>query len=318
MSENKSFDSSGAQFAWDSTSIKSAERCLRYYQYTLLEGWQPDRKSVHLLFGGWYASALEHYHKHRAAGVDREEAIYLIIEEAMIETWYHDRAEDGSRIPDTGQPYAPPPGATGSAMVKTRENLIRSLVWYFEELPEENISTIILANGAAAVEYTFTIPVDNDIIFSGHIDRFVNYGDDPYVMDQKTSSSTITAKFFADFDLDSQMSMYTFAGKMLYQTPVKGVIIDAVQIAVGFSRYVRGFTTRSEDQLNEWYDETMALIERVRLATQRKELPRNTASCNNYGGCQFRGVCSKPRQFRGQFLAGDFHRGPRWDPLERR
>lgn len=315
---NKSFDSSGAQFAWDSTSIKAAERCPRYYQYILLEGWQPVRKSVHLDFGGWYASALEHYHKHRALGVDREEAILRIVEEAMVETWLHERTDDGFRIPGTGQPWAPPAEAAGSARLKTRENLIRSLVWYFEELPEDNIETIILSNGKPAVEYSFSLPVDNDIVFAGHIDRFISYGSDPYVMDQKTTGSTITMKYFDDFALDSQMSMYTFAGKMIYNMPVKGVIIDAVQIAVGFSRFVRGFTTRSEDQLNEWYDETMGLIERTRKMTIERDLPRNTASCNNYGGCQFRGVCSKPREFRNQFLKADFDQRPTWDPLDRR
>lgn len=315
---NKSFDASGAQFAWDSTSIKLAEACPRKYQYKMIEGWSPLGKSVHLLFGGWYATALEHYYKHIALGMDHEDALYEIVREAMISTWEHDRDEAGERIPDTGKPWVPGPATSGSGVNKTRENLIRTIIWYFEEMQDENISTIILGNGKPAVEYSFSLPVDNDIVFSGHIDRLVSYGGDPYVMDQKTTGSTISGKFFDDFALDTQMSMYTFGGKMIYNMPVKGVIIDGAQIAVGFTRFVRGFTTRSEDQLNEWYDDTMALIERTRTATINNELRRNTSACNNYGGCEFRHVCSKPREFRKSFLKGDFVQGERWDPLTRR
>lgn len=315
---NSSFDDKG-QFAWDSTSLKLAQECPRKYQYILMEGWQSPNKSVHLLFGGWYATALEHFHKHRALGLSIEDALYEVVREAMISTWEHDRDEAGERIPETGTPWRPAEGTSGSGVNKTRENLIRTIVWYIEELGDESITrTYMLANGAPAVEHSFKLPVDNDVIFCGHIDRLVEYSDDIYCMDQKTTGGTISIKFFEDFNLDIQMSMYTFAGKMIYNIPVKGVIIDGAQIAVGFTRFARGFTFRSEDQLSEWYDEMHLLIERTRLATQRRELPRNLNACGNYGGCQFRGVCSKPRAFREQFLRADFVQGKRWDPMESR
>ena len=58
-----SFDESGIQFGWDSTSIKIAQECLYKYKLKMIDGWTPFRKSVHLSFGGWYASALESFHK---------------------------------------------------------------------------------------------------------------------------------------------------------------------------------------------------------------------------------------------------------------
>src|SRR5687768_10394656 len=84
---NKSFTEDGIQFAWDSTSIKLAETCLRKYQYKMLLGWQPERKSVHLLFGGWYASALESYYKYVADGMSQDDALAEVVAEALIETW---------------------------------------------------------------------------------------------------------------------------------------------------------------------------------------------------------------------------------------
>ncbi len=330
---NSSFDISG-QFCWDSTSLSLASTCWRKYYYKLIEGWQPDGGSAHLRFGSHYATALEHYYKHIAAGLDPESALIEIVHEALIETWEHEweevpadiLLESGAinyatkrqRIPDTGAPWE------SLHNLKTRGNLIRTIIWYFDHFRDDPASVILLANGKPGVEYTFKLPVDEGLILSGHIDRLVSYSDDPYVMDQKTTGSTISGRFFSEFDLSIQMSCYTFAGKMIYNLPVKGVIIDGAQIAVGFTRFERGFTFRSEPQLNEWYDEMMEItLEGRKRFTLWQEtgnalraFPRNLTACNNYGGCEFRDICSKPKEFRDQFLRGSFTKGEPWDPMK--
>jgi hypothetical protein len=87
------FDSSGAQFAWDSTSISLAQTCLQKYKLKMIDGWRPAITSVHLEFGAVYASALEHYFKHIASGMDKEKALETIVLEALVATWDHDRDE---------------------------------------------------------------------------------------------------------------------------------------------------------------------------------------------------------------------------------
>lgn len=329
------FDTTG-QFAWDSTSLSLASTCQRKYLYKMLEGWSPDRVSEHLIFGNHYATALEHYHKHRAENVNHEDALALIVHEALIATWQYET--EPSREGDEGYPDSvivkrdADGERIGHAWVslhnlKTRENLIRTIIWYFDHFSEDSTSTIILANGKPGVEYTFKLPVDNNVLFCGHIDRLVTYSDDPFVMDQKTTGTTISARFFAEFDLSLQMSMYTFAGKVIYAIPVKGVIIDAAQIAVGFTRYERGFTFRQDEQLNEWYDEMQGLIATTRenyvrwnseVKNRERHFPRNLSSCNNYGGCEFRDICAKPKQFRDQFLRASFTKVEPWNPLRAR
>jgi len=309
----KSFDSFGLQFGWDSTSLKAAETCLRYYQYKHIEGWQPRRKSVHLVFGGHYAKALECYHAYVASGMSQDEAVNEVIAETMIETWEYELDHEGEPIPDTGQPWF------SDHPAKTRENLIRTIIWYLDQFGEDDsCSTVILSSGKAAVEHSFQLDADNGIILSGHLDRLVEYSGKVYVQDQKTSGSTITGRFFEQFNPDHQMSLYSFAGKALFGIPVSGVMIDAAQIAVGFSRFERGFTFRDKAQLTEWYDIAMSHIERARNATREQNFPMTTASCGNYGGCQFRGVCSRSPVVREQFLKADFEQQPRWDPLDPR
>ena len=327
----KSFDPSGLQFAWDATSISLAETCLRKYQLRMIEGWQPARKSVHLIFGGHYATALEHFYKYRADGASIEDALRRVVREAMIDSWDHEYGESperdegtpgmararGSlvRLPGTGKP------AVFDHPAKTRPNLIRSIIWYVDQFADESsdgIQTYHLANGKPAVELSFTLNVTEDIVFCGHLDRVVSYAGDLYVMDQKTTGSTISPRFFEGFKPDVQMSMYTFAGKAVLQTPVKGVIIDGAQIAGGFTRFERGFTFRTAAELEEWFNASLDTIHRAREATATGYFPMNRTACGNYGGCEYRHICSRSPEVRPQFLKAEFTQGPRWDPLERR
>lgn len=309
--ESLSHFTDGVQMAWDSTSIGWAQKCPRYYQYKMLGCWESKLTSVHLVFGGHYATALEHFHKHIAKGLDFETALEEVVQEILIATWEID--ENGE-----GKPW------NSMHAAKTRESLIRSIIWYIDNFKEDPTKTVILSNGAAAVEYSFSLSVDNGITICGHLDRVCEYSGDYYIMDQKTTGTTISPSFFEQFNPSTQMSLYTFAGKAIFDLPIKGVIIDGAQIAVGFTRFERGMTFRTDEQLDEWYDGTMQDITRIQDLTLElnggiiKDMPMNPTACGNYGGCEFRGICSKSPQVRESFLAGAFNKRKVWNPLERR
>jgi len=308
-----SFDDQGLQWAWDSTSLKRADECPRKYYYEVIEGWISPYKNVNLWFGGIYASSLELYHKLVAGGATKEEALRETVREAMVLTWTHDLDEDGERIPGTGQ------ATTFDDANKTRETLIRTIVWYFDFYGEDPLSTYITSEGKAAVEYSFQIPADDGITLCGHIDRVCTDEEGHiYVQDQKTTKITLSPYYFSKFKPDIQFSLYTFAGKFIYNAPVRGVIIDAAQVAVGFSRFSRAPVLHTDDELNESYDEWMGLIATTRQHTLDNHFPRRPASCNNYGGCQFRPVCGRPPMVRENFLKADFVKRERWDPIKRR
>jgi hypothetical protein len=301
----------GEQYAWDSTSIKLSEECLRKYQYTMIEGWRHRAPSAHLRFGAAYATALEHYYKWRAEGINSADALRMAVREALVATWEYRKNEGCFDIPGTGGPWE------SDHNLKNRENLIRTIVWYVDQFEDEPIKVHTLMNGKPAVEYSFRLEIDNGNLLCGHIDRLVEYSGDIYVMDQKTTGSTLTPRYFEQFSPDTQMSAYTFAGKVIYDAPVKGVIIDAAQIAVGFSRFERGFTFRTQKQLEEWYDGAMYHIEAAQTAVRENHFPMRTMSCGNYGGCPFRGVCNKSPEHRENFLKADFEKRP-WNPLATR
>lgn len=304
----------GIQYAFDATTLGIAETCLRKYKFTIIDRWRPKYKSVHLLFGGHFATALEHYYKHIAEGMESNEALIEVVWEALRNTWEYKLDAEGNKVLNAngdpiGAPWMP------ADANKTREALIRSIVWYVDQFEDDPIKVVTLANGKPAVEYSFKLPVDDGIVLCGHIDRLVDYAGDYYCMDQKTTSSTITERFFEQFKPNMQMSLYSFAGKAIYNLPVKGVIIDGAQIAVGFTRFQRGFTFRSSADLDEWYQDTMALIGTIQKAARENIFPGNSASCGNYGGCEFRKVCQQSPDVRGNFLRGDYVQEEQWNPL---
>jgi hypothetical protein len=289
------------QFAWDSTSLGWLKECPRKYQYSMLEGWRANSESVHLKFGLLYHTALEHYDRLKAEGTEHNLAVEKVSLEAMLNArgWRPDH------------PY------------KTLENLVRSIIWYLDEFKDDPTQTIVLQNGKPAVELSFRMELDwgptgqlgsQPYLLCGHIDRLVTFAEGTYVMDRKTTGSTPGSSYFDGFSPDNQMSLYSLASKVVYKTPVKGVIIDAAQIQVGATKFARGFTYRSDTQLAEWLDDTHYWLDQSVRYAQAGHWPQNDKSCHNFGGCVFRRVCSKSPDIREKFLQSDFHR-EEWNPL---
>ena len=315
------FDETGAQWAWDSTSLKALYSCERLYAFQFIEDYVSSESSVHLVFGGIYAAALELYHRSVAQGAAHDEALHACVRYALVESWLHSLSLSGERIPNTGQPHP----VFSTTNTKTREGLIRTIVWYLEHFRGSHISTLITSSGAAAVEYSFKLELSPSILYCGHIDRVVTDGRYSYIQDQKTTGATIGANYVSKYDLDIQMSGYTYAGKIIYNAPIAGVMIDAAQVATDFSAFFRGFTFRSNDALEEWRDESLSRLATIRAKSARYAeegdigvFAPNFTACTNYGGCPFAEVCAKPRGLRKRFLESNFTRRKPWNPLESR
>lgn len=282
----------GIQFAWDSTSLGWLKKCPRLYYYQSICGYRPRGESLHLFFGQLYHSALERYDHLRAQGEDHATALHRTIWQLMLDSvpwpWEHNS--------------------------KTRENLVRTVVWYIEEFVDDKATTIILANGKPAVELSFKFELNSEVVLAGHLDRVVDFLGDPYVMDRKTTTITVSPYYFDQYEPDNQMSLYSMAGQVILGSPVKGVIIDAAQVAVNFSRFQRGLTYRTETQLREWSEDTMEWVHAAWRMADRHKWPMNDKSCHDFGGCAFRKVCSRDPAVRETFLQSDFEVRP-WNPL---
>jgi hypothetical protein len=294
----------GVQFAWDSTSLGWLKECPRKYYYSMVRGLRAKGENINLEFGLLYHEGLEHFDKGKTLGLSHEDALDDTIQYLLARTW-----RDGA------------PWKSDHAS-KTRETLIRSVIWYCDHFKDDPAKTVILQNGKPAIELSFKMELDwghqdQPYLLCGHIDRLVEFFGGYYAMDRKTSSSTLASNYFDQYDPDNQMSLYTLVSSVIYKTPVKGVIIDAAQIAVGFTRFARGFTYRTEAQINEWLKDLHYWFDLAYQYSKKDYWPMNDKSCHKYGGCPFRRLCGKSPEVREKFIETDYvvHK---WNPLEPR
>lgn len=270
----------------------------------MIVGLQTKEANVHFIFGGIYAKALEEFFKFRAEGDDHEAALIKTVKSAMIQSW-------------DAENHCPKPFIHAS---KSRENLIRTIVWYLEQYgheTEDGLKTYHLQNGKPAVELSFTIELSDDILYCGHLDRVSSMGDRLYILDQKTTGGAVGKYFFDGFKPGNQMAGYTFAGERVLHSPISGVIIDAAQISVNFTEFERGIVTFSKDEIHEWLQNTKYTISLARSATELNYFPMNTTACGNYGGCPFRPICSTTPRFRDNIIKSQYA-SHNWDPLVER
>ena len=169
-----------------------------------------------------------------------------------------------------------------------------------DKFKNDPAETVILSNGKPAVELSFRFELESSpsqsttpYILCGHLDRVVEFNCMNFVLDRKTTMTTLSDYFFSQFDLSNQMTLYTLAGKVILNAPIKGVIIDGAQLLMEETAFQRGFTYRTEDQLLEWQEDLLywfMLAENYAIAGH---WPMNDTSCDKYGGCRFKEVCSK-------------------------
>lgn len=298
------------QYVWDSTSLGLLKECPRKYQLTMREGWVPRSRSHHLSFGIYLHEALEAYDFARAEGQTYTQACVTALRHCLTATGTRDEA-------GVFHPWesADPTG------YKTRESLARTVIWHLTQFEHDMLETVILANGKPAVELSFKMelqqsaPHGEPYILSGHLDKLAKIpGDGIYVVDHKTTKNTIGDYFFEQFSPNNQISLYANAGRVVYAQPIRGVIINGIQIAKGFTRSVRSPVHRTKAQLDDWLSDLSYYLNMAERFVDWDHFPMNDKSCFL---CHFKSICSKDRSVQPAFLSAEFEKSF-WNPAKSR
>jgi hypothetical protein len=281
------------QYAWDSTSLGLLKTCPRLYQYVMIEGWGSKDESIHLRYGIEYHTTLEEFDILKASGATHDEALHEAIKNLYARTF------DWVVDPDTK-----------AGKYKNRTSILQATIDYMDKYRDDPAQTFILDDGRPAVE------------LSGHLDRVVDFQGMLFGMDRKTTTTTLSDYYFAQYEPNNQMTLYTLASKVILKTPVKGIIIDAVQLLLEKpNAFQRSFTYRTEDQLQEWLDDLGYWLSIAESYADQGYWPQNDTACDKFGGCRFREVCSKSPGVRDAYLRSKFtqqEEGDRWNPLKAR
>lgn len=299
------------QFAWDSTSLGYIKQCPRLYQYLMIDGWHAGEESVHLRFGNELHLCEEHYASERNAGREHDDAMLHVVHELLNRTYGWEVDED-----------------TRTGKYKNRLSLLRTVVDFLDNYNldvEDPAQVYIKEDGEPATELSFRFELDfapagheQPYVLCGHLDKIVRYNEELFVKDTKTTTYTMGTYWFNQFEPNNQMSLYTIASEVILGSPIKGVMIDGVQVLIGSTRCVRGFTMRTQDQLDEWLNDLAYWLGQAELYAEQNYWPQNDTACDKYGGCRFREVCSKSPPVREVFLKSSFVKGESWNPLKPR
>lgn len=283
------------QLFWDSTSLRSIQRCPREYQYRILQGFVTRRAKLDLEFGIVYHSSQEMGDRVRADGGSVPDQVH----EAMKVALARDEFEDFTKE-------------------KNRFTLARSVSWYYAN---PRLPKIVSLNGKPLIEASFRFALDypahtgESFGLCGHLDGICQEPDELfYVNERKTTKSYLTADYWASFSPDTQITVYTFGSRIVYPFDTAGVIVDAVSTTENFSEFGSMPIPRSADVLEEFQRDLKITLLIADQYAKANYWPKNEAACRM---CPFKSICSRPPVVREEWLNAEFVKRP-WNPLEER
>jgi hypothetical protein len=314
----------------------------------MIDGYVGRDESIHLRFGIEYHQALQDYDMSRANGVKHEDAIHDTVRALHSRVWdwtpdrsaragkYKNRESILGLVVDYLDHFADDPAQTvtlddGKPAVELSfrfeldwgPHAGRQLVYhstgeaYELDLRPGAINAVDAEGNGLKANYTA-----QPYLLSGHLDRVVDYQGGLYVMDRKTSMSALGSYFFAQWTPSNQMTLYTLAGKIMLDSPIKGVIIDAAQVLLQKpNNFARGFAYRTPDQLDEYLHDLRYWLNQAEAFATAGYWPQNDTACQKFGGCMFQQVCARSPQVRESYLNAMFTKQEpedRWNPLRSR
>ena len=214
---------------------------------------------------------------------------------------------------------------------KNRYSLIRLVVWYTEEQPEDDasggLSPVQLPDGTPAVELRFALPLpfvskgfsgyrgNERFLLAGYLDGIKTHSGAKFIADYKSTGSSLGKAFYARYAPSVQMDTYDLAGSILYpDEELRGVLIEGMQMLVGGVRFGIGPLYHNDAQRAEWLAEIGGVLKLAEGYAEADYWPMNRASC---AMCNFKGICSKDPGSRKMYLEAEFTKRV-WNPLEDR
>lgn len=281
------------QMTWDASSLDNLHRCPRYYKYSVLDGYRRGMATT-TNFGTAYHNSIEEYDRQLLQGS------WEFAQRAAVRAAF----KNGQGLPTHAERGDKKEGDDNG---RTGEALMRAVVWYTEQFKNDPLKTAQLPDGTAGLEVRFEVPISGtEFRLSGRIDKLAYMDDELYIVERKTTAQALGPRYFGNYSPNTQVTTYIWALRNFLGLPIQGVIVEAMQTAVNFSRYGRAIQRRTEAQLEE-YEQAMRYHIAEADRFQREGFwPMNESACGNYGGCTFRDVCARPPAQRPDWLAADF------------
>ena len=197
---------------------------------------------------------------------------------------------------------------------KTRATLLRAVANYADDI---TVIPPLVLPGSPVAEVGFEMaPVDGFTVY-GRLDGLIegDYGPrSAWIRERKSTKSALSKFYFTTFAPHVEVSVQSLAAREGWAGAagfrIQGVMIEAIQTGVGFTRYGRERIAVSEERTAEFRRTLTRLWEDARdnaentyvvdVQTPRaaEAWPMNESACYN---CHFRGLCAKAPSVRHRF-----------------
>lgn len=179
-------------------------------------------------------------------------------------------------------------------------------------------------------EYLPNLPKVLPIYYCGRIDLPIVRDNCIFVMDHKTTG-LIGDRFWDKLRVAPQMHGYCWAFPQLVETKmqVAGFYVNAIRTSRQPAKPKNGLATWWEealdrnceyvrpDQIEEWRENTIALVSDFLFQYARGFLQQKKTQCVNFGRCEYYDVCRLPKAERQFALASPAFVDNTWTPLKR-
>lgn len=262
----------------DYTTMSDYLKCPRrgYYRHDC--NIVPQTPATPLIFGGAIHEGLASWYQHG----DEERALESFCSYWDREAQLPKEDEETEDLSDFQISLAPSrPGDEK----RNRDSGLNLLRRYFSHYKTENFK--ILSN-----EFPFNLPLGTSegitYRLTGKIDLFVQWGDQTYVMDHKTTSM-LGPKYFDQFKLSMQLRGYAWAARELFKE-CDGAMVNAIFVGKTF-KFARDIFAYTSEDFSLYVENTMAIMHDIHKARKLQRFPMNTDACMLYGSCPYREIC---------------------------
>jgi hypothetical protein len=282
----------GSELYLDPTTVKCWRTCQRRYYWRHIRHLVPDAPAPALSFGAAIHVALDFWHSHP-------------------ELSYNDRAlqavqEFKSDFVDCGD-------------WRNEDLGVKVLAGYFSKW---NDAAEYLVHIPGGTEVGFVEELADGVYVCGRIDRLALWKGKGtlWPVDHKTSTRK-GADYMAEFRPGYQATAYIramrVAAKQFGIPASDGMIINSLYFTkAGSMEFVRNYTKRTEFELEEWIQETLAVADAIWRARLSKAWEKNDGSCwDFFRECSYRQFCLTPRH-PDDIEPGATFRVEPWKPYE--
>jgi hypothetical protein len=209
---------------------------------------------------------------------------------------------------------------------KTLDRMVGALEYYFSEYPlEDDPARISVIAGVPAVEWRFALPLPFNnpdtgmpLLYAGRTDTIMDFCGARYAEDDKTTKQ-LGASWPNQWELRSQFMGYAWAGREL-GLGLQGTLVRGVSILKTKYENAQAIVNSPDWKIDEWVEHRDHLISHALFQYQRGQgaywEPALDDTCNEYGGCFLKSVCTIPPERRINWLNTNYEEST-WNPLSR-